>query len=131
MIKFVAITAAYAGILALLFLVLCFQVIKLRRQFSVGIGDGGHEPLNCMIRAQANFNEYVPLSILLLMLLELNGATAVVIHILGSTLVVARALHAWGLSHSPGRSFGRFYGTLATWMVLLAGAVLNLYVGFY
>jgi uncharacterized membrane protein YecN with MAPEG domain len=130
MIKFVPISAAYAGILALLFLALCFQVIKLRRQFSVGIGDGGQEPLICAIRAQANFNEYVPYCILLLVLLELNGATAVVIHALGSALVVARALHAWGLSHSPHRSFGRYYGTLVTWIVLLAGAVLNLYVGF-
>lgn len=127
MIEFLPITATYASLLALLFLVLCARVVLLRRTYKVGMGDGGKTPLACAIRAQANFVEYVPLALILLAMLELNGAWPVVVNALGSLLVVARALHGWGLSGSPGTSLGRFVGTGITWLVLLIAAVINLH----
>ena len=131
MIQFVPISAAYAGVLALVLIALSWRVVIMRRRFKVGMGDEGHEPLGCAIRSHANFTEYVPICLILIVLLELNGATETVLHVLGSTLVVARVIHAWGLGKNKGLSFGRYYGTAATWGVLLVGAVLNLYVAFY
>lgn len=109
----------YAGLCALVMLALSMNVIRLRRRHQVGLGDGGHQDLACACRAQANAVEYVPLALILLALLELNGGSATAIHAYGGLLVLARIGHGVGLSRSPGRSFGRFYGTLATWMVIL------------
>jgi len=58
-------------------------------------------------------------------LAELSGLPAVAVHASGILLVTSRVLHAWGLSHSPGRTFGRFYGTAGTWLVIIG---LSLYV---
>jgi uncharacterized membrane protein YecN with MAPEG domain len=130
MIQFVPISSAYAGLLAILLLVLSFHVVMQRRANRVGLGDKDVESLKCAIRAHANFAEYVPMALLLIVLAELNGATALYLNATGSLLVVSRILHGWGLAHSPGTSFGRFFGTLGTWIVIAAGAAINLYVGF-
>ena len=49
-------------------------------------------------RAQANFIEYVPIALLLLAVAESQGLTGWLLHTSGVILVLARLLHAWGLS---------------------------------
>lgn len=75
----------------------------------------------------ANAIENLPLALLLLMLLEMHGIPAHWLHGLGATLVVARVLHAWGFSRRKGPSFGRFFGTIATWLMMLAMALMLLW----
>jgi uncharacterized membrane protein YecN with MAPEG domain len=75
---------------------------------------------------QANFVEYTPITLTLLILAELQGASILLLHAAGLLLVVGRALHAVGLRQSAGRTFGRFYGTLATWFALVVLIVTNL-----
>lgn len=119
------ITLFYAGLSGLLLLGLSFQVVALRRRFQVGLGSGDQPDLERAIRVQANFCEYTPVALLIVLTLELSGALpAVVVHLLGAGLVLGRFLHAWGLSHTGGVSRGRFIGTLMTWLVLLAGSLL-------
>lgn len=113
------ITGLYAALCALLILALSFRIVGLRRRLKVGIGDGGDAELARAIRAQANAIEYVPLMLVMLLVAENNGAGVVFVHACGAGLVIARVLHAVGLSGSAGTSFGRFWGTLVTWIVLL------------
>ena len=120
------IAGLYAGLCALLLLALSWQVVSLRQRHGVGIGSGGHEELERAIRVHANFIEYTPIALILLVLAELQGAGAWLLHGTGLLLVVGRSLHAIGLRRSPGRTFGRFYGTLATWLALLLLIVVNL-----
>lgn len=68
------ISSFYAAILALLIVWLSLRVIKLRRIKKVRLGDGGEPELQVAIRAQGNATEYVPISLILLVLLELSGA---------------------------------------------------------
>ena len=75
------------------------------------------------VRAHANAIENMPLALLLLGGMELNGYPAALIHGFGATLFVSRAAHAWGLSHSSGTSRGRFLGSLFTWLLMLAMAL--------
>ncbi|MEM7708764.1 MAG: MAPEG family protein [Pseudomonadota bacterium] len=126
MIELVPVTALYAGALAILVIYLSFRVAMMRRAGGIGIGDGGNSSLSKAIRVQGNAVEYVPLALVLLLLLELNGAQAAMLHALGGTLVLARVLHAWGLSSSAGVSIGRLYGTMLTWIVILSAGVLNI-----
>lgn len=111
-------TGLYAGLCGLLFLWLSWKVIVERRRSKVGLGDGGDAGLQRAIRVHANFIEYTPFALLLLLLAEMTGAWAAFIHLCGAALVVARVLHAQGLGSTAGYSRGRYLGTLGTWIVI-------------
>lgn len=128
MIQLVPITGVYAGLLGLLIIGLAGRVVGLRRSRKVSLGDGDDAALGRAIRTHANATEYVPTALLLVLLLELNGASALLLHCLGSALVIARGLHAWGLARTGGLSFGRYYGTLVTWLVMVGAAGCNIYL---
>ncbi|MBW8312551.1 MAG: MAPEG family protein [Rhizobium sp.] len=117
------ITLFYAALCTLLVLFLAGRVMAYRVKFKVGLGDGGHGELNRRVRAHANAVEYLPLALLLLGGMELNGYPDAAIHGFGATLLVSRLLHAWGLSRSAGSSPGRFLGTLLTLLLMVAMAV--------
>lgn len=102
---------------------LAVQVILLRRSKRIGLGDGGDTRLACAIRAHANALENLPLALLLLVLFEMSGASALAIHAYGATLLLARLWHCMGLSRSAGTSAGRLYGTAVTWLVLIGLSV--------
>ncbi|MEM9532575.1 MAG: MAPEG family protein [Pseudomonadota bacterium] len=92
------ITALYAGILALILLGLSFGTGAARNRSKVSLGDGGNPDLLVAIRRHGNAVEYVPMILLLLALLEANGASPTLLHVLGAGLVVARIAHPLGLS---------------------------------
>ena len=119
------ITMFYAGLLALVYLALSVQVVRLRRSLQVGLGSGGHETLDRSVRAHANFGEYVPLAVLILALLEAGtAAPSWLVHALGLMLLVGRVMHGFvGVNRRSGYSPGRFWGTSLTWLVLAAGAL--------
>jgi len=120
------ITLLFASLQVLLMIVLLARVVRRRRHLRVGIGDGGDELLARRIRVHANFIENVPVAMTLMALLELSGLAAPWLWSLGGTLLIARVLHSIGLSGSSGESFGRFWGTLLTWVVLAAMALLGI-----
>ena len=124
----VAITSLYAGLAGLMLLVLAWLVVRARRRFNVALGVGTEPDMERAVRVHANFVEYVPLALLLMALAEANGTPAVAVHAAGILLLASRLLHAWGLSSVSGRSFGRFYGTAGTWLVVLLLALGNLYL---
>ncbi len=117
----------YAGILGLLLIALSTQVVLARRRFRVRLGHGTDDGMQQAVRVQANFTEYVPFAVLLLVLAEITGLPGEAVHGAGILLIASRLLHAWGLSHSPGRTFGRFYGTAGTWLVIAALSLWLLY----
>ncbi|GAB4168599.1 MAG: MAPEG family protein [Wenzhouxiangellaceae bacterium] len=118
----------YAGALALLLLVLSIRVVWLRRKHQVGLGDGGVRELGRAIRAHANFCEYVPIALILLVLLALAGdPDRWLINLLAGGLLIGRILHAYGLSRSAGTSPARLLGTSLTWLVLLVAGALAIF----
>ena len=121
------ITLLFAALHTLLLLVLLARVSRLRHARRIGLGDGGDPDLARAIRAHGNFIEHVPFALLLLGLLELCGLPVALLWASGGALLFARLMHAVGLSSSSGASFGRFYGTALTWLVLLAMAVAGLW----
>jgi uncharacterized membrane protein YecN with MAPEG domain len=110
----------YAGLLGLLLIALSVQVVLARRRYRVRLGTGTEEGMQQAVRVQANFVEYVPFAALLLICAEVSGLPAPAVHGAGILLLASRLLHAAGLTQSPGRSFGRFYGTGGTWFVIVA-----------
>lgn len=118
----------FASLHVLLMLLLAVRVVVHRRAHKIGLGDGGDKLLSRKMRAHANFIEYVPMALLMLALLELAGLAAMWLWAMGGALLVARMLHGFGLSRHAGYSFGRFWGTLLTWIVLIAMALAGLLV---
>ncbi|KGQ18536.1 DUF1625 domain containing protein [Lysobacter dokdonensis DS-58] len=111
----------FAALHALLLMALTLQVVRWRTQARVGIGAGESRELARWIRVHGNFTEYVPLTLLLLALLEIAGVGRQWIFTGGVVLLLGRVLHAWGLGRHAGTSVGRFLGMLLT-MVVLGGA---------
>jgi len=88
------ITALYAAVLALFMCWLAMQVIKARHQHKVLYADGGVDALILVRTAQQNAFEYIPISLILLALLEYNSQQLWLIHLLGLLLCAARVIHA-------------------------------------
>jgi len=114
----------YVGLCALIFFILSVMVIRLRAVRHVWFGDAGHADLHRAIRVQANFAEYTPLALLVIVVVEAAGYSIWIVHALGIALVAGRILHACGLMRSAGASFGRFVGTNLTFLVLVTGGIL-------
>ncbi len=122
------ITAIYAGLCGILLTVLAYKVAGQRKSKKIGLGDGGKKSMSCIVRAHANATEYIPICILLLAISEINHALpSLGLHITGGVLVVARLLHAYGLSGSAGVTFGRVSGTGLTWLIILILSLANIY----
>lgn len=114
------ITLLFAALHILLMLYLAYRVVGHRRAAQIGLGTAGDHHLERKVRVHGNFVEYVPMALLMLALLEISGVAAIWLWALGGLLLLGRLLHALGLSKKSGYSKGRFYGTLLTWIVLLA-----------
>ncbi len=126
MISSVQFTAFYAGLLSVFFVLLSFKIIFLRRKLQIGIGHGESHELHRVIRVHGNFAEFVPLALMLLMFLELNGAAPWILNVLGTMLLLGRLLHSLGLSKSAGTTWGRLWGGVLTYTMMLAAAILNI-----
>lgn len=120
------VTTLIACILAALLIRLSFRVIRLRRHHKVGLGSGGVDDLERAIRAQANFTEYVPIALILMACLELNGAPLWLIAILGITLIAGRVTHAKGINQPPPHFSNRVIGMKFTITTLIMLVVFNL-----
>ena len=94
------------------------------------VRDNGDIEIKRIVRAQANFAEYVPLALLLMGFLEVTRYSIYLLHALGLTLLIARILHGLALSFGRQVPFGRATGAGLTFIVLLIEAVLCLYQGF-
>ena len=125
------ITALYAGLLGLIHLSLTMRVIRGRQTENVSLGDGGLEMMQRRIRGHANFVEYVPLILVLMLVLEGTGASSSLIHGLGLILVVARGLHGYALAYTDNWMAGRFYGTLLTLIALAIASLAAVFRGLF
>jgi uncharacterized membrane protein YecN with MAPEG domain len=120
------ITSVIAATLTIIFIKLSFAVIGLRRKNKVGLGSGGHEDLERAIRAQGNFAEYVPLGIILIACLELNGVPWWLVAIPGIALIIGRLIHAKGINVPPPDFSKRVLGMKFTFGALISLVILNL-----
>ncbi|MBM3568873.1 MAG: glutathione S-transferase [Alphaproteobacteria bacterium] len=116
------ITSLYAGLLGALLVGLAALVSRQRLK-GRPTDETSNDALNRAVRVHGNATEYVPIALILLGLLEANGAPADWLHVLGGGLFLARIGHAWGLSRHSGRSPGRFVGTVVTWSAILFAAL--------
>lgn len=119
------VSALYAVLGALLLLKFSFDVVRLRMQYRVHYGDGGFSELQSAIRIHGNAVEYIPIAIVLLLFMEMNGALTWMVHVCGLLLIVGRVMHYYGLYHRRWR--WRRSAISATWCSLLLMVLANLW----
>ncbi len=78
------------------------------------------------MRVNANFAEYVPLSLMLIYFVELHDGPRLHVHLLGTALVCGRLLHAWGVSQPKENFRYRTAGIALTFGVMLISCALVL-----
>lgn len=117
------ITALYAALLGILYLLLSANVSRYRLSGRVSLGDGNNPKLAQAIRAHANFAEYVPLALILLGLAEAGGAKGGMLHAFGAALLLGRLLHAWGITQPNSAHGTRKIGIVLTWLVIFGTSV--------
>lgn len=120
------VTPLFAGLLALVYIVLSARVIAARKSARIGIGDKGNAALLRRMRVHGNFAEYVPLTLLLLLMLELMGGTPWLLWVLGAALLIGRLLHAYGVSREPEPLVFRMTGMILTFSTLVIAALADL-----
>lgn len=124
-------TMIYAGLLGVMYFVLTAMVIRLRNITKTGLGHDTDpaSPLFRAVRIHGNFAEFVPFILLLLALDEMSGRSLIAVHIMGALLVAARIFHYVGVTKSHTKSFGRMFGAIITFSLLLVLSTLLLIKG--
>ena len=120
------VTSIYAAFAGLIIVVLAFRVVRMRRKERVALGHGENKYLRRAVRVHANATEYLPIILILMLLYEVNDGKIWQLHLYGSLAILGRLLHAWWLSQHTGRSFGRTWGTVLTWGVIISLAIANI-----
>jgi len=118
-----SIIAIYTPVFALLFVVLSVNVIRPRRREKVGLGAGGNVAVERAMRVHADFSEYVPITLLLLLILEQSGGNILLLHALFVVLLAGRIIHAWGVSQQKENFTFRVSGMILTFTVIMTASI--------
>ncbi len=121
----IEVTVLYAGILGLMAVGIGATAGVLRAKEGISIGDGGNHELLLRMRRHANFVENVPLALILIGFLEMQGVSNTAIHVLGAILVVGRVMHFVGFGEDV-RSAIRGIGAGFTALTIVVASVWNI-----
>ena len=114
----------YAGILALIYIILGMRTSRLRTRANTMIGYGSDTALERAIRAHGNFGEYVPFTLLLLGFAEMQHYSRYLLHALCLVLLVGRLVHAYGISRTDEVLGYRIFGISLTILVTIIAAIM-------
>ena len=126
------VTTLYALPLIVIFFPLWIAVSSIRSELKCSIGDNGDKNLLLVIRRHGNFIEWVPFTLVLMILAEAQGTGATWLHAAGILLLIGRLAHPFGLkidnAAHPLRYVGNGTNMLA--VAILAVALLRIATGF-
>lgn len=120
------ITTIYASVLAVFYVAMSVYIIKGRYQYGISLGDGENPDMIRRIRAHANFSEYVPFTLLMMLFAELEGGSVFFMHGLGLMFVTGRVVHAITINRPDKIRYGRQIGMVLTFSVLLIASLYGL-----
>lgn len=118
-----SVISLYAPLFALFYVALSINVIRTRRREKIGLGSGGNRAVERAMRVHANFAEYVPLALLLLLILEQSGGSTLLLHGLFLVLLAGRLIHAWGVSQQNENFRFRVSGMTMTFAVMIISSI--------
>ena len=119
-------TLCFAAAAVLVNFWLGMRIGKMRHAANIPVGDGGNEPLVRRMRAQANFIEQTPLTVVLAALVELAGKGGTWLSAGCALFIVGRIAHGFGMdgNFKAGRPIGMLTAMLFQ-LVLIVIAVMT------
>lgn len=120
----VPVSLYYAVALALLLVALSYNVLRFRVRATLTNTDRDLAAGEHMARVHANFTEYAPTGLALLIVLEWAGAPLDVVHVGGAIFTAGRYVHAWGYAFETAPSLPRILGIQSTLLALCYMAVM-------
>ncbi len=119
----IAIVGLYSGLNALILVWLSAATSSLRGKYRVSIGDGGNKHLQRIMRGHANAIENMAIVLILMLIMAALGTPGYVLHGFGLVFTAGRFFHAWHFIQEDAPRWQRFYGAVATLIVLIAAAI--------
>jgi uncharacterized membrane protein YecN with MAPEG domain len=121
----------YASIFALFALALSFRAGSFRGKTGTSILYGAPENLDLAerVRVHQNFLEYVPMILIVMGAIEINGGPDMLLYICGDLLILARVAHAIGLKHDNMAHKGRLIGAGGTLLITVVLSGYGLWAG--
>lgn len=119
------ITILLSSLLAIWFYVLNMRIIRHRKSNKISIGDGDNSELSHKVRAQANFAEHVPILLILTALAEMQGVSYYLLVPIALAVLFGRLAHGYVFSFLMKNHPMRVYGMMATFIPMLALAIIN------
>ncbi len=123
------ISTLLTSIIAIWLLILSVRVVALRgvsflKFFS--FNNFGEEALQRAVRAQGNLIEYAPIFLILLFIVEYNGAHPHMLCMTATLFMVARVMHGVAFGFMKYSPFLRVGGTLLTFLCILILSISNI-----
>jgi hypothetical protein len=124
------ITLFYAALLAIFALALSFKAGSFRGKTGISVlfGDPANMELAEKVRRHQNFLEYVPMLLIVMGAIELNGGSSTFLYVVGALLIVVRIAHAAGLKRDNMAHPGRLVGAAGTALLTLVTAGYGLWI---
>jgi uncharacterized membrane protein YecN with MAPEG domain len=122
------ITLLYTSLITMLAIFLAFKVGITRGKTNTLLGEGDSSELLQSIRSHGNLMESAPITLILLLLLEMQSVADWKLHLIGSSFFLFRILHAYGISISRESTPYRVIGALGSWMLMLGMSIYGVYV---
>ena len=122
------ITLLYTSLITILAIFLAFKVGITRGKTNTLLGEGDSSELLQSIRSHGNLMESAPITLVLLLLLEMQSVAEWKLHLIGSSFFLFRILHAYGISISRESTPYRVIGALGSWMLMLGMSIYGVYV---
>ena len=103
------------------------RIVRIRGSEKIIHGDGGNALLMRRMRAQANFIENVPLTLILIGLIEASGKGGQWLAYAGGIYLLARVAHGFGMD-AEGANAARAGGMLLSLLIQVALAVVGVLI---
>jgi uncharacterized membrane protein YecN with MAPEG domain len=118
-------TLALAAAAAFINFWLMVRIGQIRHATGIHVGDGGNETLGRRMRAQSNFIENTPITLILVAVIELTGKGSWWLSIVGAVFMLGRVAHGLGMDGGKFK-LGRSFGALSAVVIQLGLAVFAL-----
>ena len=122
----IPVTSLFSAILFFLYYDLAKNVIQIRRNNKIAIGFAKNKELEQAIAAHSNFNQYVPLGLIMMACMELNKIHFSIIFLVGISFTFGRIIHAKSFLKKTMDLKQRVQGMKFTFWTMIVMAVLNI-----
>lgn len=122
----IPVTALFSAILFFLYYYLAKNVIQIRRNNKIAIGFAKNKELEQAVAAHSNFNQYVPLGLIMMACMELNKIHFSIIFLVGISFTFGRIIHAKSFLKKTMDLKQRVQGMKFTFWTMIVMAILNI-----